>query len=158
MKRDVSRRIGGGGLGRTADYWMPSLVGGRSRRKTAFRGKSASRSSRNTLSRVKGGNAINAISPLMMAISDHRIKRDIVPLNETHGVDKLKPVTYYNTVSKKHEIGLIANEVQNVYPSLVHGEKDGAGLQSVNYMGLIPILINEVKNLKKRMTRKRVIE
>jgi hypothetical protein len=31
----------------------------------------------------------------------------------------------------------------------VTGEKDGEQLQSVNYIGIIPLLINEIKNLKK---------
>jgi peptidoglycan hydrolase CwlO-like protein len=30
----------------------------------------------------------------------------------------------------------------------VYGVKDGDELQSVNYDGLIPVLINEIKNLK----------
>jgi hypothetical protein len=34
---------------------------------------------------------------------------------------------------------------------LVNGEKDGLDLQTLNYTGLIPILINEVKNLKKKI-------
>jgi len=38
--------------------------------------------------------------------------------------------------------------LQEYYPELVIGEKDGPLLQSVNYIGLIPILINEMKILK----------
>jgi len=34
---------------------------------------------------------------------------------------------------------------------LVTGEKDGEEMQSVNYIGLIPILINEIKMLKKEL-------
>jgi hypothetical protein len=33
----------------------------------------------------------------------------------------------------------------------VSGEKDGDEIQSVNYNGLIPILINEIKNMKDEM-------
>ena len=81
--------------------------------------------------------------------SDYRIKDNVTPLDETYGVDGLNPVTYLNTKTNKHDIGLIAHELQEIYPLLVNGEKDGDTMQSVNYTGLIPILINEVKNLKK---------
>jgi hypothetical protein len=42
----------------------------------------------------------------------------------------------------------LAHELQEIYPELVTGEKDGIDIQSVNYNGLIPILINEIQNLK----------
>jgi hypothetical protein len=38
--------------------------------------------------------------------------------------------------------------LQEYYPELVTGVKDGPESQSVNYIGLIPVLINEIKNLK----------
>jgi hypothetical protein len=38
-----------------------------------------------------------------------------------------------------------------VYPFLVTGEKDGENLQSVNYNGVIGILIKEIQVLKERV-------
>ena len=66
-------------------------------------------------------------------------------------VDKLNPVTYLNKKSDKQDIGLIAHELQEIFPELVNGEKDGEQLQSVNYIGLIPVLIKEVQELKKEI-------
>jgi len=43
---------------------------------------------------------------------------------------------------------LIAHELQEYYPELVTGVKDGPETQSINYIGLIPVLINEMKNMK----------
>jgi hypothetical protein len=40
------------------------------------------------------------------------------------------------------------HELQEYYPDLVVGEKDGDGWQRVNYTGLIAILINEIKRMK----------
>ena len=94
--------------------------------------------------------AVNASS--YNASSDYRIKKDVVTLDETFSVDNLRPVTYNNTQLKKQDIGLIAHELQEVYPELVTGEKDGEEMQSVNYIGLIPILINEIKMLKKELS------
>ena len=45
-------------------------------------------------------------------------------------------------------MGFIAHDVQREYPFLVSGEKDGDKLQSLNYIGLIPLLVQEIKDLK----------
>ena len=81
--------------------------------------------------------------------SDYRIKTNITSLGSFHTVDDLNPVIYQKNGSREKEIGLLAHEVQSVYPDLVTGEKDGDNLQTLDYTGLIGILINEVKMLKK---------
>ena len=53
--------------------------------------------------------------------------------------------------SNEKAMGVIAHELQEIYPFLVNGQKDGEIMQSVNYIGLIPLLIKEVKLLKKEM-------
>ena len=50
--------------------------------------------------------------------------------------------------SGKQDIGLIAHELQEHYPFLVSGKKDGKEMQSVNYTGLIGVLIKEIQELK----------
>ena len=85
--------------------------------------------------------------------SDYRIKEDVVTLNETFTVDKLRPVTYNNTKMEKQDIGLIAHELEEIYPFLVNGEKDGENFQTVNYTGLIGILIKEIQELKERVKK-----
>jgi hypothetical protein len=84
-------------------------------------------------------------------VSDYRIKENVTNLNETFSVDKLRPVTYFNKITDKQDTGLIADELQEIYSFLVNGEKDGLYFQSVNYIGLIPILIKEIQELKKKM-------
>ena len=83
--------------------------------------------------------------------SDYRIKENIRALDNNFKVDYLNPITFINKQTKKQDIGLIAHELQEHYPELVSGVKDGPETQSVNYIGLIPILINEIKNLKNKM-------
>ena len=90
-------------------------------------------------------------SPSFNSTSDYRIKKDVVTLDDSFTVDNLRPVTYNNTKLEKQDIGLIAHELQEVYPFLVNGEKDGEEMQSVNYTGLISILIKEIQDLKKRV-------
>ena len=80
--------------------------------------------------------------------SDYRIKDIIEPLNSSYTVDNLKPIKYLNKLNGKTEIGLIAHELQREFPFLVTGEKNGSELQTVNYTGLIGILIQEIQELK----------
>jgi hypothetical protein len=83
--------------------------------------------------------------------SDYRIKDNIQQLDDTFIVDNLVPVTYTNKLTNNQDIGLIAHELQEHYPYLVTGIKDGQKLQTVNYNGLFGILINEIKSLKKEL-------
>ena len=80
--------------------------------------------------------------------SDHRIKSNVQSLANKYTVDNLNPVSYYNERLKLQSIGLIAHEVGEEYPELVVGTKNGESLQSVDYIGLIGVLIDEVKQLK----------
>lgn len=80
--------------------------------------------------------------------SDYRIKTNVRPLNETITIDNLRPVKYMQTLINKPQYGVIAHELQQYFPELVTGIKDGDSWQSVNYTGLIAILINEIKQLK----------
>jgi hypothetical protein len=85
------------------------------------------------------------------ATSDYRAKEEVVPLNTSFTVDSLNPVTYKFKATGKQDVGFIAHEVQEFYPFLVNGEKDGPHNQSLNYNGFIGILTNEIKVLKKKV-------
>ena len=65
--------------------------------------------------------------------SDYRIKDVIEPLNSSYSVSNLKPVKYLNKITKKEDIGFLAHEVQEIFPCLVTGEKDGEKNQTINY-------------------------
>ena len=83
--------------------------------------------------------------------SDYRIKANVELLGTDFSVSKLVPVKYYNTMLRKDDVGFIAHEVQDVFPQLVVGEKDGEEYQSVNYTGLIAVLVKEIQQLKQDM-------
>ena len=84
--------------------------------------------------------------------SDYRIKEDIKPLQlEDYSVDNLKPVTFKFKKDGKKSIGVIAHELHEYFPFLVEGEKDGQETQTVNYSGLIGVLIKEIQELKARV-------
>jgi hypothetical protein len=73
-------------------------------------------------------------------------------INGTYKVDELNPVSYINKITNRQDIGLIAHEVQEHFPFLVNGEKNGEEHQSVNYVGLIGLLIHEIQQLKARVS------
>jgi hypothetical protein len=91
-------------------------------------------------------------------LSDYRIKQNVTSLDQESisNITNLRPVLYKNIITNTQDIGFIAHELQKYYPSLVIGEKDSAEYQTVNYVGLIPILVKafqeqdrEIQDLKK---------
>ncbi len=82
--------------------------------------------------------------------SDARLKSNIVSLGST--LSKLllidgKSYTMIRDGDKK--IGVLAQEVQKVFPELV--SKDGNEMLAVNYQGLVPVLINALKEQDAKM-------
>ena len=49
------------------------------------------------------------------------------------------------------KIGLLAQEVQKAFPELVKTSNDSEGTLSVNYQGMIPVLINAIKEQQKQI-------
>ena len=104
-----------------------------------------------------GSNAVSLIAtsainaPLFTATSDYRIKQDVHHIPSYPNIEILNPVTYQNTITGKQDMGFIAHEVQQHFPFLVSGEKDGPINQSVNYTGLIALLTKEIQDLKQRV-------
>ena len=49
------------------------------------------------------------------------------------------------------KIGLLAQEVQKVFPELVKQSGDQEGTLSVNYQGMISVLINAIKEQQKEI-------
>ena len=84
-------------------------------------------------------------APSFYATSDYRTKTNIEELDENTTVSNLRPLMYLK--NGKKEIGLIAHELQEEFPFMVCGKKDGEQMQSVNYNSLIGVLINDIKRL-----------
>jgi hypothetical protein len=82
------------------------------------------------------------------ATSDARFKTDIADLldNPEYSVDGLRPVSYFNTILGKPDIGFIAQEVEQVYPFMVN--ENAEGYKSMNYISIIGILVKEIQMLK----------
>ena len=77
--------------------------------------------------------------------SDARLKANIVSLGAT--LSKLlqidgKSYTMKKDKSEKQKIGLLAQDIEKVFPELV---SESNGIKSVNYQGLVPVLVNAMK-------------
>ena len=86
-------------------------------------------------------------------VSDRRLKTDIVPLrNEGSMLDKVGMIDTYTFRMKddmsRREYGVMAQELEKVFPELVHTANDEMGTKSVNYVGLIAPMIEATKELK----------
>ncbi|OAI44206.1 hypothetical protein AYO38_09990 [bacterium SCGC AG-212-C10] len=79
--------------------------------------------------------------------SDLRLKKDIVSLNRgLSDILKLQPKSYVlREGDGSTQLGLIAQDVQDVLPELVIADPTNDGLLGVNYSGLIPVLINAIQ-------------
>ena len=103
---------------------------------------------------------------VLLSTSDSRLKKDVQNINGAlDKVLKLRGVTYYwknreemaalkgvpadsmyyGYDNKKH-IGVIAQEIEQEFPELVKTDIDG--FKTVDYVGITPILIEAVKELK----------
>ena len=90
-----------------------------------------------------------------LTTSDYRIKENIVSLTDcSFDIGNLNPIQYHNKLTNKQDIGFLAHELHAELPFLVDGEKDGKNMQSVNYTGLIGLLVQEIKDLKQKILPK----
>ena len=95
------------------------------------------------------GNSVMAGSVTALSFtttSDYRAKKNVVDMNDAYNVDALRPVEY--DINGKHDMGFLAHEVQSIFPFLVVGDKDSENIQSLNYNGLIALLVKEIQQLK----------
>jgi len=77
--------------------------------------------------------------------SDINLKKDIeVVSSATEMVNQLRGVKFTWKENDEKSVGVIAQEVENILPELVKGEE---GEKSVNYSGLVGVLIEAVKEL-----------
>ncbi|MCF2520806.1 tail fiber domain-containing protein [Dyadobacter sp. CY351] len=88
----------------------------------------------------------------LIQTSDRRLKTNIKPFKSSLGKVNSLQGYHYNwedkTKDQTLQTGLIAQEVEQVFPELVSTNKDG--FKSVNYIGLVPHLIESVKELKSK--------
>ena len=82
--------------------------------------------------------------------SDGRLKTDVASIEKARDQIRLLDGKQYRWLADEHrtgeedKLGFIAQEVEAVLPQLVSENNDG--IKSVNYLGVIPLLVNALKD------------
>ena len=106
---------------------------------------------------IRAASAI--ISTTLTACSDIRFKEHIKPLGNTlENILKLQGVSYDWKVKEfpdryfnnKKQIGIIAQDLEKVYPELVETDKDG--YKSVDYSKMAPLFIESIKEQQQQIS------
>lgn len=85
--------------------------------------------------------------------SDARLKKNIQPISGA--IDKLVNIGGYtyswinDQLDKEEQVGVLAQEVRQEYPQLV--KQNSAGELSVNYSGLVPVLLEAIKEQQQQI-------
>ncbi|CAD5277294.1 hypothetical protein IMPERIA89_430016 [Imperialibacter sp. 89] len=91
---------------------------------------------------------------IIVLLSDKRLKKEITQLDSS--LEKLMQLNGYNyylksdSLSKELKTGVIAQEVEKVFPNLILNRPDG--FLAVDYQGLIPILLEALKEEHARVS------
>ena len=84
-------------------------------------------------------------------VSDRRLKENLLPVSAVSSQLLQLQAYSYNMIGnedKRREYGLIAQEVQEVFPELVSVVDQEEGHLGVSYIQLVPLLLEAVKELK----------
>ena len=78
-----------------------------------------------------------------LKLSDRRLKKNIRSLGEVKSkLMQLRPVAYhYKKGNQQRQFGFLGQEVEKFFPELVTRAPGTEGIQSIDYLGLIPLLI-----------------
>jgi hypothetical protein len=100
---------------------------------------------------LSNGGSITASGDIT-AFSDERVKENINTIeNALDKVKALRGVTYNRTdkSDKSEKIGVIAQEIQEVLPQVVHEQEDG--MLGVSYGNIVALLIEAIKEQQKQI-------
>ena len=102
----------------------------------------------NTISPLSGGTV--TIDGSLTETSALRYKENVQDLEDTSKVMQLRPVTFNWKKDQKYDIGLIAEEVAELYPELVETNGDITGIK---YTKLTALLIKTVQEQNARIKK-----
>ena len=85
----------------------------------------------------------------LIATSDRRLKTNIQTVDSAlDKVSKLRGVYFTRNGSEKRNIGLIAQEIEEILPEVVYTDESPEQMKSVAYGNIIGLLIEAIKELK----------
>jgi hypothetical protein len=103
---------------------------------------------RNNANGIVGSIAPGNTSTTFNTTSDYRLKED---LKDFAGLDMVSKIPVYDfrwINSEKRSYGVLAHELNEVYPEAVEGKKDAEENQCVDYSKIVPLLVKSIQELK----------
>jgi len=101
----------------------------------------------------------NVRAAAFILASDARLKKNILPLqNNLSLLTQLNGYSYYwkdESIDASMQLGLIAQEVQKLFPQLVKENTNGD--LAVNYIGLIPVMIESIKTQQQQIDELKIL-
>jgi hypothetical protein len=99
------------------------------------------RSTATALSYNPGTGELTAVD--FNSVSDQSLKTNIQDINNSWTIlNQLRPVSFDWKNMDKHSYGFIAQEVEQILPSIVSSAENG---KTISYMQLIPLLLHAIK-------------
>jgi len=96
-----------------------------------------------------------ALSGNIYGLSDSRLKTEVKKITSAiELIKRLEPVSYYfknSNEENEKSFGLLAQELEKILPELVTTNDTKEQLKSINYMGIIPILLAAIKDQQKQI-------
>ena len=101
--------------------------------------------------KIADGSISNAVigqvsAQTLTALSDINLKENIKKITNNSVLKDLEPVEYNFKDNKRKRYGLIAQDVEEIYPELIHENKEGT--KSINYQDIIALLIKDNQDLR----------
>lgn len=106
------------------------------------------------LMRLSGSGQLDIAGDIVVAStfvsSDERLKKDIVPMEDGYEMlERLNPVSFNWVNGDRPDFGLIAQEVEKIYPYLVRN--DISEYKVLSYTSFIPLLIKAVQEQRRQI-------
>jgi hypothetical protein len=116
---------------------------------------------------VSGGNAVGDVAATpntvaqrdasadiyahsFISSSDRKLKKNVSSIDNGLGVVQLLQGKYFDWIANNQpDIGFIAQEIEEVLPIVV--SVDNNGVKSINYVAIIPLLVEAIKTLSARL-------
>jgi Chaperone of endosialidase/Head domain of trimeric autotransporter adhesin len=165
-KLDVGDRIRLRSANNSAGIWLnddvnatsPAFIGMKANDEVGFYGQSGGPGWRFYINTTTGNGWMQGT---LTQNSDMRLKKDISPIqNSLQKITRLNGYTYHwknENADSRLQTGVLAQEVQKLFPELVTENKEG--ILAVNYSGLIPVMIESIKEQQKQIDElKKLVE
>lgn len=102
-----------------------------------------------------GGINASTTATSLATSSDQRLKENIADADDAGSkIDAIQVRKYDWKVDGSHQdYGMIAQELREIIPNVIHESPDEEKMLSVDYAGLVPMLIKEIQSLRNRVAQ-----